>query len=126
MKLLLDMNLSPLWLETLRAAGFDAVHWSSLGRADVADEEIMRFAYANGMVVLTQDLDFGILLASTGARRPSVVQLRSDDVLPERIGRRVVDALQQIEAELTAGALVTIDPKRTRLRILPMRESHWG
>ena len=123
MRLLLDMNLSPLWLETLRVAGFDAVHWSSMGRADAADEEIMQFAYANNMVVLTQDLDFGILLASTGADRPSVVQLRSDDVLPERIGRRVVEALQQIEAELLAGALVTLDPKRTRVRILPVRRS---
>ena len=121
MRLLLDMNLSPLWLETLRVAGFDAVHWSSVGKADAADEEIMQFAYANGMVVLTQDLDFGILLASTGADRPSVVQLRSDDVLPDRIGRRVVEALWQIEAELTAGALVTIDPKRIRVRILPVR-----
>ena len=97
------------------------MHWSSVGKADAADEEIMQFAYANGMVVLTQDLDFGILLASTGADRPSVVQLRSDDVLPDRIGRRVVEALWQIEAELTAGALVTIDPKRIRVRILPVR-----
>ena len=121
MRLLLDMNLSPLWLETLHAAGFDAVHWSSVGRADAADEEILQFAFANHMVVLTQDLDFGILLASTGAGRPSVVQLRSDDVLPERIGRRVVEALRQIDAELDAGALVTIDPKRIRVRILPVR-----
>ena len=121
MKLLLDMNLSPLWLAPLQEAGFDAVHWSSVGRADAPDAELMRFASTNRMVVLTQDLDFGILLASSGADGPSVVQLRSDDVLPGGIGKQVVEALRQMEAELNAGALVTIDPKRTRVRVLPLK-----
>ena len=39
MKLLLDMNLSPLWLEPLQRAGFDVVHWSSLGEAHAPDRD---------------------------------------------------------------------------------------
>jgi predicted nuclease of predicted toxin-antitoxin system len=31
MKLLLDMNLSPDWVATLTQAGWEAVHWSSIG-----------------------------------------------------------------------------------------------
>jgi predicted nuclease of predicted toxin-antitoxin system len=31
MKLLVDMNLSPDWVETLRHAGWEAAHWSTLG-----------------------------------------------------------------------------------------------
>ena len=33
MKLLIDMNLSPLWLEGLTREGFEAVHWSAIGKA---------------------------------------------------------------------------------------------
>jgi hypothetical protein len=34
----------------------------------------------------------------------------------------VVLALRQMQVELEAGALLTIDPKRTRLRLLPLRK----
>ncbi len=30
MKLLIDMNLSPRWVDVLVNAGFDAAHWASL------------------------------------------------------------------------------------------------
>jgi len=32
----------------------------------------------------------------------------------------VLIALRQMEAELQEGALVTVDPDRTRLRVLPL------
>jgi len=38
------------------------------------------------------------------------------------IGNHVVLALRQMRVELEEGALLTIDPKRTRLRLLPMRK----
>jgi len=50
-----------------------------------------------------------------------VVQVRADDVSPEVISMQVIDALRQMAAELQAGALLTIDPRRTRLRILPLQ-----
>jgi predicted nuclease of predicted toxin-antitoxin system len=121
MKLLIDMNMSPLWVEILKDAGFEAAHWSSLGMANAPDSEIMAFAKANGYVVFTQDLDFGLLLATTLGERPSVVQVRAQDVLPDTIGKQVIEALQQMRTELAEGALVTVDPKRTRLRVLPLR-----
>jgi len=121
MKLLIDMNMSPLWVETLKDAAFEAVHWSSLGMANAPDSEIMAFAKTNGYVVFTQDLDFGFLLATTLEERPSVVQVRAQDVLPDMIGKQVIEALQQMKTELNDGALVTVDPKRTRLRVLPLR-----
>ena len=119
MKILVDMNLSPSWVDRLEAAGFDSVHWSSLGLASAPDSEIMAFAKVLGYVVLTQDLDFGEILAATQGEKPSVVQIRSDDLSFAVIGAAVVAALRQSFAELELGALVTVDPKRTRLRMLP-------
>jgi len=80
----------------------------------------MTFAKANGYVVLTHDLDFGAILAATHGDKPSVVQIRAEDVTPDAIGGPVIDALRQMGAELDAGALLTVDPSRTRLRVLPL------
>jgi predicted nuclease of predicted toxin-antitoxin system len=81
----------------------------------------MAFAKANDYVVLTHDLDFGAILAATGRDKPSVVQIRARDVSPDAIGTPIIDALRQMTEELDAGALLTVDPNRTRLRILPFQ-----
>ena len=122
MKLLIDMNLSPRWTRYLMDAGLEAAHWSTLGAANAPDVEIMTFARVNGYVVLTHDLDFSAILAATHGLKPSVVQIRSEDVNPDVIGKLVVDALRQMNADLNNGALLTIGTNRTRLRILPLRQ----
>ncbi len=70
--------------------------------------------------MLTHDLDFSAILAATHGDKPSVVQIRSEDVSPDVIGGLVIDALRQMSAELDEGALLTVDPNRTRLRVLPL------
>ena len=123
MKLIVDMNLSPRWVQVLVDAGFEATHWSSLGAHNAPDSEIMAYASVNDSVVLTHDLDFGSILAATHGEKPSVVQIRDGDVSPDVIGKRVIDALQQMASELKQGALLTVDTNRTRLRLLPLRTS---
>ena len=114
------MNLSPRWSAVLATVGFEAAHWSALGAANAADTEIMAYAAANGYVVLTHDLDFGAILAATHGEKPSVVQIRAEDVSPDVIGTQVVAALRQMTAELDQGALLTVEPNRTRVRVLPL------
>jgi predicted nuclease of predicted toxin-antitoxin system len=121
MKLIVDMNLSPRWVSMLANAGFEATHWSSLGVNNASDAEIMDYARAKESVVLTNDLDFSAILAATHGNKPSVVQIRADDVSPEAIGEQVTAALRQMSSELEQGALLTVDPNRTRLRVLPLR-----
>ncbi len=114
------MNLSPRWVKFLSAAGFEAVHWSSLGDATAPDTEIMSFAAGNDYIVLTHDLDFGAILAATRGGKPSVVQLRAGDLSPERLGTLVITGLRKTESELVEGALLSIDALRTRVRLLPL------
>lgn len=121
MRNLVDMNLSPRWAVLLTDAGVEASHWSTLGPANAPDAEIMAFARTNGYVVLTHDLDFSAILAATGGDKPSVVQIRADDISPDMIGKTVINALSQMADELDHGALLTVDPRRTRLRLLPLR-----
>jgi predicted nuclease of predicted toxin-antitoxin system len=74
MKLLIDMNLPPLWVRFLREAGFEALHWSTIGDPRATDATIMDWARHAGCVVFTHDLDFSALLAATEATGPSVIQ----------------------------------------------------
>ena len=122
MRLLIDMNLSPRWIGVLTGAGIEAAHWSTLGANNAPDSEIMAYAAAHGYVVLTHDLDFGSILAATHGEKPSVVQIRAADVSPDVIGRQVIIALGQMATELEEGALLTVDPNRTRLRVLPLQK----
>ncbi len=115
------MNLSPRWVETFSNAGFVAEHWSKLGAGNAPDTEIMAYARENGCVVVTHDLDFGAILAATQGQKPSVVQIRADDVSPNTIGVQVIAALRQMAMELEDGALLIVDPSRTRLRVLPLQ-----
>lgn len=75
---------------------------------------------ANGYVVFTHDLDFGTMLALTHANGPSVLQVRGQNVLPEATGQLVIAALRQHEGSLAAGALVVVDEKKSRVRVLPI------
>ena len=115
------MNLSPKWATVLNEAGIEAIHWTAIGPATTPDPAIMAYAADHGFVILTNDLDFGIALAIANAEKPSVVQIRGEDLRPASIANLVVSALRQMQAELEAGTLLTIDPKRTRLRILPLK-----
>lgn len=87
-------------------------------RAD--DVTIMAWASVHGHVVFTHDLNFGTALALTHAGTPSVIQVRSQRVLPEHIGPMVLASLQQYERELSTGALVVVEPSKSRVRVLPL------
>jgi len=121
MRLLLDMNLTPLWVGFLQEEGFEAAHWSTIGDAKATDATIMEWARRGGYVVFTHDLGFSALLAATNATGPSVIQMRTQDVLPEAIGRDVVQVLRAHAAALEDGAIVTIDNVTSRVRVLPIR-----
>jgi predicted nuclease of predicted toxin-antitoxin system len=121
MKVLLDMNLSPEWVGFLANAGIDAVHWSAIGLPNATDVEIMSVAGTHGFVVISHDLDFSAILASTRGEKPSVVQIRGEDLRIQTIGSAVVGALRQMAPELEAGALLSVDLNRTRMRLLPLR-----
>lgn len=119
-KILIDMNLSADWAPLLQNAGWPATHWSTSGDPRATDRSIMGWAEANGYVVFTHDLDFGTLLALTHKTGPSVLQVRGEDVLPDHMANVVITAIRQHEGELESGALVVVDERKNRVRVLPM------
>jgi len=82
----------------------------------------MHWALENDHVVLTHDLDFSAMLAATNAVGPSVLQIRTQDTLPAHLEPLLARALSTYDAHLASGALVVVDEKRMRARVLPLGE----
>jgi predicted nuclease of predicted toxin-antitoxin system len=118
MRVPVDMNLTPRWIHFLSNAGYEAVHWSSVGPISAKDSDICHYARQYGQVILANDLDFPQVLAHTRQTAPSVVLLRGERLVPEVRG----GALRDCEAELNEGTIVTLDwSDRPRARVLPLR-----
>ena len=121
MKILLDMNISPGWVEFFQNNSFEALHWSTVGDARATDQEIFGYAASNGFIVMTHDLDFGQLLWITNSEAPSVFQIRINDILPDSHGEFILGAIKNCSSDLELGALVVIDESNMRIRSLPLR-----
>jgi predicted nuclease of predicted toxin-antitoxin system len=122
-KILLDMNLSPAWAPVLNRAGFQCTHWRDVGKVDAPDTVVMTWAREYGYVVFTHDMDFGTLLAATGANGPSVLQVRVANPSPDAIAHDVIRLLNLRRDLFDRGVLVTLDKSRARIRVLPLGET---
>ena len=119
---LIDMNLTPRWVQFLQNAGNEVAHWLSVRAGTAKDSEICEYARQHTYVILTNDLNFPQILAHTRQDAPSVVLLRGEPLTPEARGSALLGALHGCEAELKQGAIVTLDwSDRPRARVLPLR-----
>ena len=121
MKILIDMNLSPDWVAVFAANAIEAVHWSSVGKHNARDEEILEYARNKGYVVFTNDLDFGTILALTQTGSPSVIQVRTQDVIAANLSNVLIPVLRKYQSELSTGSIIVIDKTKARVRILPLK-----
>ena len=116
MRLLLDANLSPRVAESLRDAGFGAVHVADLDLLTATDDEIFDRAAQDGLVVVTADSDFGALLAMRRTKSPSVIHLRQvAELVAEAHTDLLVANLPQI-AGMLAGVTVSSLESLARIR----------
>jgi predicted nuclease of predicted toxin-antitoxin system len=79
---LADVHISPLTVEALKSQGYDIVRSTDLLPANAADLEILELARVEHKVVLTQDLDFSMLVALSSDASPSLITLRLSSAKP--------------------------------------------
>lgn len=120
MKFLADMGISPTTVAFLRQLGHDAVHLLDEGLGTLEDPAILTKARQEGRILLTHDLDFGDLLAASGAALPSVVIFRLRDMRPEQVNQYVRTVLAEHGEALEQGAVVSVTEGQLRLRTLPL------
>ena len=120
MKILVDMNLSHKWAGFLLENGIEAVHWSSIGPHDSPDTDIFIYAQNNDFSILTNDLDFGFILANTQSIKPSVTQTRTGALGHGRIGDIVISTIKKFADDIEKGSLITIGQRKIRISLLPL------
>ena len=120
MNLLVDMNLPPKFADLLVTEGIKSEHWYRIGAPDAKDSEIMGFALQHNYTVVTCDLDFSAILSVTHGKKPSIIQVRVQNILWSTLADIVVKSVLQSASEIEAGAILTINAKRSRLRLLPL------
>lgn len=122
MRFLADMGISPVTVDWLRRLGHDALHLREQGLERLPDEVVIEKALVEGRVVLTSDLDFGYLMALSGAALPSVVLFRLSDMRPSNVAAHLEVVLRRFPSELCAGSIVVVRESAIRLRRLPIGE----
>jgi predicted nuclease of predicted toxin-antitoxin system len=120
MRFLADMGISRRSVAFLRSLGHDAVHLHSEGLDRLADSAILQKARREERVVLTHDLDFGELIAASGARLPSVVVFRLRDMRPDRVNRYLERVVSEHAEALAQGAIISVTEGQIRVRVLPV------
>ncbi len=120
MKVLIDMNLSPDWVQEFKLHEIESTHWTAVGKFDAPDIELMDWARINNYIVFTHDLDFGTILAITKAEKPSVIQVRTQNVSVDHLSNMVIFSIKHYSDLLEDGALLILDEDKKRIRILPL------
>jgi predicted nuclease of predicted toxin-antitoxin system len=123
MKFLADMGISPRSVGYLRGLGHDAVHLHEEGLGRLADATILRKAREESRVLLTNDLDFGELMAASGAELPSVVIFRLRDMRPEQVNGYLGEVMTGYREMLEQGVIVSVRERQIRIRVLPVERT---
>ena len=120
MMFLADMGISPRVVAELRKHGHHAIHLQEQALGSLPDGEILAKARAEGLILLTHDLDFGELLAASGGALPSVIIFRLKDMRAENVSRHLFSIIAQQADALSKGAVCSVTERKLRLRALPI------
>ena len=118
---MLDEGLPRTAVGLLRGHALNAEHVLTVGLRGAGDPAVLREAARRGLVAVTLDSDFHRILALTGAPGPSVIRLRIEGLTAGPLVDILAWLLHQADADLYAGAAVTVTPTRLRVRRLPIR-----
>ena len=120
MRVLLDQGVPRRAAALLRESGVDALHVADLGMSTASDADLLSWCRDHQAVAVTLDADFHASIALSGQTAPSAIRLRVQGLRGPEVARLLLDILTTREAQLTAGALVTVQHGRLRLRKLPV------
>ena len=121
MRFLADMGISHRTVSFLCEQGHVAVHLHELALDTLPDPEILVKARSDECVLLTHDLDFGELMAASGADTPTVITFRLSNMTPDNVNRYLDEVIHRHGDQFSDGVMISITDKRVRVRRLPIK-----
>jgi predicted nuclease of predicted toxin-antitoxin system len=115
------MPLSIALAAWLRDQGHDAVHAIERGLFRATDSEIVEHAVREARTVVTADLDYPRLLATTGKNAPGLILFREGAWSESEARKRIADVLDSLSEAEIAQSIIVIEPGRVRRRRLPLQ-----
>ena len=97
----------------LQAAGCDVV-WTGDWAKDQGDQEILAIAHAEGRIMVALDKDFGELAVLKGQPHHGILRMVGFSGTKQAEVCKIV--LEQHSDDLLAGAIITAEPGRLRIR----------
>ncbi len=122
MKCLVDVGVSRTTVQVLRGQGHEVLSLIEEHLERLSDAEILQKARQEACIVVTFDLDFADLLALGAHTLPSVIIFRLYNP-PPSVTPRLLQVLEECGKDLVAGATVTVEDSRYRLRRLPFERT---
>ncbi len=123
MRFLADMGISYQTVEFLRNEGHEAIHLHEQGLHRLDDPAILTKSKQEQRVLLTHDLDFGELVAASGAQLPTVITFRLRNMQPDNVNRHLQAVIKEHQDALNQGAIATVTEGRVRVRPLPIEDT---
>ncbi|MGV8133593.1 MAG: DUF5615 family PIN-like protein [Mangrovibacterium sp.] len=120
MTFFLDINIPASFAVFLKKFGHSVIVGAKSGFNEKPDWEICEYARESKSIIVTHDLDFGELLAVSGAAGPSVIIFRIQPLTKEIMEDSFLRILQQTQTELNSGAIIVSEKNTFRLRRLPI------
>ncbi|QLE57701.1 DUF5615 family PIN-like protein [Nostoc sp. TCL26-01] len=120
LRFIADVHISPLTVIALQQQGYDILRTTDLLPATAPDSDILELARVENRVIITQDLDFSMLVALGKYDQPSLITLRLSSAKPDVVTQRLLEVLPQSEQELREGSALTIEDYSVRVRKLPI------
>jgi predicted nuclease of predicted toxin-antitoxin system len=102
LRFLVDAQLPPALVESLRRTGHEADHVADLGMATALDEQIWEEAIARSAVLVTKDSDFAVLRGASG-EGPTILWVRIGNVGNRMLIARLIATLPELESAIQRG-----------------------
>jgi predicted nuclease of predicted toxin-antitoxin system len=97
----------------LRAVGHDVTAVAEINPGS-EDESVLRMAYSESRVLLTEDKDFGLLAYAGGQATAGVVLIRFPAGVRAALGQTIADLVHELGDRMT-DTFVVVEPGRARI-----------
>lgn len=115
------MNIPPSLGHKLNDLSHSFRHVSAIGMSQATDQEIIEMARKNTEVIMTNDLDYGRLLAFEKSNCPSVVIFRVSHNDSAYLFKLFQAVFERAQNALEQGAIVVLEDHGLRIRRLPIQ-----
>jgi len=117
MRFLLDADVPRSSAQVLRKLGHQVQDVRDINLGDATDEEIIKYAKENNLILVTRDIEFANILRYTAGSHVGIVVLRLPfDFTSEQINTVLHDFIKSVKTEELVNNVTIVELGKYRIR----------